>query len=122
MDLKDWSDKFSAVLANPPKEGDILAAIDGQAVLVVEVSEGSPPFIYGKAYVPELPDIEPKWYLQNEGYKSPYGWKVVLMPRARAELIQKIGLSGSFVKVKSLKIVKQSQTGKSLLAEVNEYE
>jgi len=121
MDLKEWSDKYKEVLENPPKEGDILRALDSDATLNIEITEGSPPFIYGKAYVPELVDMEPQWYLQNDDYKSPYGWKCVLMPRARADLIKKQGLSGSFVKVKSLKIIKPSQTGKSLLCEVHEY-
>jgi hypothetical protein len=120
-DLGDWSVKYQEVVNNPPKEGDILTALEGDAILIVEVAKNSPPFLYGKAFVPELPDIEPRWYLQNEGYKSPYGWKCILMPRARTELMQKCGLKGAFIKVKSLRVVKPSQTGKSLLCEVYEY-
>ncbi len=120
--LADWSKKYQSVLSIPPNTGDILITVDGSdAVLIVEKQDGKPPFIYGKAYVPEIPDIEPQWYLQSTDQKNKHGWKVILMANARTNLIKKIGLDGETVAVKSLRIVKQSQSGKSLLAEVAEY-
>jgi hypothetical protein len=119
--LADWSEKYQKVLDTPPDTGDILTPIEGNAILIVEAQEGKPPFIYGKAYVPEIPDVEPRWYLQSTDQRTQHGWKVILMAKARAGLIKRIGLSGGTVTVKSLRIVKQSQSGKSLLAEVAEY-
>lgn len=121
VSLADWSEKYQATINAPPVAGTILRPIEGDAVLIVETQEGKPPFIYGKAFVPEIPDITPGWYLQNDEHKSHHGWKCILMARARAELIKKVGLEGDTVKVKSLRIIKQSQSGKSLLAEVHEY-
>ena len=119
--LAEWSQQYKNIVDSPPINGAILKPIDGLAVLIVETQDGKPPFIYGKAFVPEIPDIDPGWYLQNDEHKSHHGWKVILMQRARAELIKKIGLDGDTVRVKSLRIIKQSQSGKSLLAEVHEY-
>ena len=121
VSLAEWSEKYKETVDSPPDSGAILKPIEGNAVLIVETQDSKPPFIYGKAFVPEIPDIAPGWYLQNDEYKSHHGWKVILMARARAELIKRVGLDGDTVKVKSLRIIKQSQSGKSLLAEVHEY-
>lgn len=119
--LAEWSEKYKQIIDSPPDNGAILRPIDGDVVLIVETQDGKPPFIYGKAFVPEIPDIKPRWYLQNDEHKSHNGWKCILMARARAELIKKIGLDGDTVRVKSLRVVKQSQSGKSLLCEVESY-
>jgi hypothetical protein len=121
VDLAEWSEKYQMAVNNPPDTGAILRPVDGDAILVVEAQEGKPPFIYGKCYVSEVPEVEPGWYLQSDENKSHHGWKCILMSRARASLIGSIGLTGDTVKVKSLKVVKQSQSGKSLLCEVHEY-
>lgn len=121
-EVQEWSDRYNEVVDNPPKEGDILMTLDGApAKLIVELKEGSPPFIYGRLYVSEIVGTEAKWCLHSESIDSFHGWKCVLMPRARAELIRKCGLSGDTVTVKSLKVVRQSQSGKSLLCEIEEY-
>jgi len=120
--LADWSAEYKAACECSPKAGDILKTLDGSpAVLIVESQEGKPPFIYGKAFVPEIPDIAAGWYLQSDEDKTRYGWKCILMARARADLIKKIGLSGETVVVKSLRVIKHSQSGKSLLCEVESY-
>ena len=121
-DLQNWSDQYNEVVNNPPKEGDVLTTLsDELAKLNVELVEGSPPFIYGRAYVPEIIGSEIKWCLQSENVESYHGWKCILMPRARGELIRKCGLKGDIVMVKSLRVVRLSQSGKSLLCEVEEY-
>jgi len=115
--LSNWRDKYLKVIANPPEEGTILKPLSGKAVLVVEVQDNRPPFIYGKAFVPEIPSIEPSWYLQDEEHRSHYGWKCILMAKARTKLIRNSNLSET-VEVDALRVVKQSQSGKSLLCEV----
>jgi hypothetical protein len=121
VDLAEWSSKYQNAISNPPDTDDILRPVDGDAILVVESQEGKPPFIYGKCYVSEVPDVEPGWYLQSDENKAHHGWKCILMSKARATLIANVGLSGETVKVKSLKVIKRSQSGKSLLCEVHEY-
>lgn len=121
-DVQKWSERYNEVIQNPPKEGDILSsASGGAAVLSVEINEGSPPFIYGRAYVPEVMSEDVKWCLQEEGVSSYHGWKCILMPRARTDLLRKVGLDGDTVSVKSLRVVRPSQSGKSLLCEVADY-
>ncbi len=121
-EIQEWSDRYNEVTDSPPKEGDILVTLDGSpAKLIVEITPDVPPFIYGRVYVPEIVGIELGWFLQNEENDSFHGWKCVLMPRARADLIKTCGLSGETVLVKSLRVIRPSQSGKSLLCEVAEY-
>ena len=119
----EWSKKYNEVIKNRPVDGSILVTTDGSlAKLTVEVVDGSAPFIYGRLYVPEIVGIELGWFLQGAEVETYHGWKCILMPRARADLIKKIGLSGDTVLVKSLRLVRESQSGKSFLCEVKDYE
>ncbi len=116
-----WIEEYEAVQKCPPKEGDILKPAEGKAVLVVELAEGSPPFIYGRVYVPETVGCVVGWFLQSSESQGFHGWKCILMPRARTELIRKFGVGAEVIEVAALKVVRLSQSGKSLLCEVHEY-
>jgi len=121
-DVNVWSERYNEVTNNPPKEGDILTTFSGSpAVLTVELNEGTPPFIYGRAYVPEIISDDVRWCLQEENVSSYHGWKCILMPRARTELLRHVKLDGETVEVQSLKIVRPSQSGKSLLCEIEAF-
>jgi len=117
----NWVEEYDATVKNPPKEGDILKPASGVAVLAVELTNGAPPFIYGRVYVPEIVGAELGWFLQSSESTGFHGWKCILMPRARTELIRKYGVQAEVLEVKSLKVVRPSQSGKSLLCEVHEY-
>ena len=116
-----WIEKYEAVQQCPPKEGDILKPADGKAILVVELAEGSPPFIYGRVYVPETVGCRVGWFLQSSESQGFHGWKCILMPRARTELIRKFGVGAEIIEIASLRVVRLSHSGKSLLCEVHEY-
>ena len=121
-DVNEWSEKYSEITNNPPKEGDVLTTFSGNpAVLVVELKEGTPPFIYGRAYVPEIISEDVRWCLQEENTNSYHGWKCILMPRARSKLLRKVKLDSDTVNVNSLRVVRPSQSGKSLLCEISEF-
>lgn len=121
-EASNWSAQYNETLEKPPEPGAILVTLDGSPVrLTVEIKDGSPPFIYGRMYVPEIVGIKLGWYLQNEKVDTFHGWKCILMPRARGDLIKKIGLDGDMVLVKSLRMIRKSQSGKSYLCEVHEY-
>ncbi len=119
--FETWSEEFETTQANPPKDGDILYPDEGKAILVVELTEGKPPFIYGRVFVPEIVGAKLGWFLQSSETQGFHGWKCILMPRARTELIRRYGISEEVIEVKSLKVVRLSQSGKSLLCEVHEY-
>ena len=120
----DWSKQYDELMQNPPKAGDILGSMDdSNALLVINTEAGSAPFIYGCAFVPEIVGSKLGWFLQSvdndvQGFR---GFKCILMPRARSELIRRLGLSNEIVEVKTLRVIKVSQSGKSLLCEVAEY-
>ncbi len=117
-----WNQEYDTFISNPPKAGDVLGSIDDSKVLlVIETKEGSPPFIYGCAFVPEIVGSKLGWYLQSVDSQGFHGFKCILMARARTELIRNLGLSSDIVEVESLRVVKSSQSGKSLLCEVAKY-
>lgn len=120
---REWSEQFNAMVENAPADGSIATTIDGSlAKLTVEITDGAAPFIYGRIYVPEIVGVELGWYLQGAETETYHGWKCILMPRARTELIKKKGLDGDTVLVKSLRLVRKSKSGKSYLCEVEAYE
>jgi hypothetical protein len=122
-DQKAWAQKFGETIKQTPAEGTILKPLesDANAILVVELHEGSPPFVYGRAYVPEIVGQELGWFLHSSKSTGFHGWKCILMPRARSELFQRHGLADEIIEVKSLLVVRQSNSKKSLLCEVHEY-
>ena len=128
-DQSKWAANFKETLENPPEIGAILTAYaDAPAKLTVELKQGASPFIFARAYVPDLLGVPLGWHIRSADDKSYHGWRSVLLPRARAEVIQKIGLGelnadgteGALV-IKSLKVVRYSNSGASILCEVHEY-
>lgn len=120
----EWLAKYNEALDTAPEAGAILASADGEPVkLVVELKEGQPPFIYGRAHVPEIVQEDVKWVLKDADAGGFYGWKTILLPRARADLLKlkKDEIVEGTVTVKSLRVIRQSQSGKSLLCEVCTY-
>jgi hypothetical protein len=122
-DPRAWAQKFGETIKQTPAEGTILKPLesDANAILVVELHEGSPPFVFGRAYVPEIVGQELGWFLHSSHSTGFHGWKCILMPRARSELFQRHGLESEIIEVKSLRVVRQSNSKKSLLCEVHEY-
>ncbi len=115
---QNWQEQYDAMLENPPKAGDILTTQEGRVVLSVILNEGKPPFIFGTVNVPEIVGAKVGWFLQSENDETFHGWKCIIMPRARTELSKKFGLKNEKMFVKSLRVIRLSQTGQSLLCEV----
>lgn len=120
--MKEWSQEYDQCIANPPKDGDILTTLeaDSKVLLAVELKAGAAPFIYARAYVPEIVGQALGWFLASDS-QTFHGWKCILLPRARTELIRKFGLQKETMEVESLRVIRPSQSGKSLLCEVHEY-
>ncbi len=118
----EWAEEYDELMRNPPKAGDILRSIDdSKVVLSVSINKGSPPFIYGCAFVPEVVGSKLGWFLQSVDGESFHGFKCILMPRARADLVRRVGLSSEVVEVTSLRVIRESQSKKSLLCEIEKF-
>lgn len=128
-DQEKWAENYKQVSENPPEVGTVLTTLSGEPVkLTAELKKGSPPFIFGRALVPDLFGEELGWYLRDADDRSYHGWRAVLLPRARVALIQKLGLgelnsdgSESVILVKSLRLIRYSNSKNSMLCEVHEY-
>lgn len=120
----EWVEEYRKVQACPPiDEGTILTTQDGESIrLEVELEEGKPPFIFGRVHVPSKVGSILGWFMQGFNNKETFGLKCILMPKARDSLIAKKGLTAKQIAVKSLKVIRASQTNQSILCEVHEYE
>jgi len=122
MSVEQWAVEYQQYTDNPPDEGAILECYGGEdARLDLELVEGKPPFLYGRAYVPQIVGMELGWFLQPFDSDSAHGWKCILLPKAREEVLRMLGILEKRLRVKSLKIVRYSRTGASILCEVHEY-
>ena len=122
MNTSEWSDQYQAHLDNPPEAGTVLQTLTNEpARLDIEIQDGKPPFLYGRAFVPCIVGEPVGWYLQPMGTKQAHGWKCILLPKAREECLRRCGLKESTIPVKSLRIIRKSKSGSSLLCEVAEY-
>lgn len=128
-DQSKWATQYKETLENPPEIGAILTAFDDVAAkLTAELKEGAPPFIFARAYVPDLLGVALGWHIRAIDDKSYHGWRCVLLARARADVIKKIGLgelngdgTEGTLKIKSLRVIRYSNSGNSILCEVHEY-
>ncbi len=117
-------EQYQEVVSNPPKAGDILSTINGVPVLLtVQTEDNKPPFVYGRAYVNEILGTSLGWYVRGSDDDKNIGWKCVLMTKARREVVKRCGadLATGFVTVKSLRVVRPSESGRALLCEVAEF-
>jgi hypothetical protein len=106
-----WERSYQEVLKAPPT-GLLIARDGGPVKINVELVEGKPPFVYGYAYVHNVVGEEPAWYLQGENHVQGHGWKAILLPRAREKHMAHPET------LYSLRVVRVSQSGRSLLMEL----
>lgn len=121
MSVLEWSDAYQRLIDNPPIAGQILAAVGEEARLDVELTQGKPPFIYGRAYVPSIVGSELGWFLQPLSCSNAHGLKCILLPKAREELLRKKGITKPVLGVKSLRVIRWSESRNSILCEVAEF-
>lgn len=119
--VTQWAERYEELFGNPPTNETILQAKNGYAKITISLRDGKEPFVYGLAYVPFVVGSELDWFLVDEDDPSYCGIKCILMPRARKEIIARFGLVEGYARVKALRVVSKSQSGKSLLCEVAEF-
>lgn len=121
--MTSWEEQYDDAISNIPVEGALLVAQDDQRIkLTVVCEEGKPPFVFTQANVSEIVGETPAWYCQGEHDDKFYGLMCIIMPRARKDIAKKFGFSNPEIFVKSLRVIRQSKSGKSLLCEVHKYE
>lgn len=130
MTEDEWRQAYQEVLDNTPQRGDVLRAADymekpdeanpnrGKVALNIDCTNGSNPFVYARLYIGGTP---PDWYLYGPENTSFYGWKVVLHPKSRDEVVRRFGVMSNTVFVRGLTIVSHAVSGKSLIAQVSEW-
>lgn len=118
-----WKQNYQTTTENPPAVNAILKGYGNElARLTLELAEGKPPFIYGRAHVPAIVgQAIDGWVLQHLDTKSNFGWKCVLLPKAREEVLRRFPNMPSIIPVKALRVVRYSRTGNSILCEVAEW-
>lgn len=122
MSTEKWAVEYQKHTDNPPPAGTILKCYGNEdARLDLELVAGKPPFLYGRVYVPQIVGTELGWFLQPFDSDAAYGWKCILLPKAREEAIRRLGITEKRLRVKALKIVRYSRTGNSILCEVSEW-
>ncbi len=130
---EEWAEEYELMLRNPPKEGDFLWALDyrakpdennpdaGRIKLEINLESGQAPFIFARAYIPNIVGRRPNWYVYGMTDNSNHGWKVILHPKSRDEALLKFGVKSKFIFCRCLVVVRKSLTGNSLVAEVTEW-
>jgi hypothetical protein len=116
--------KYRDAVSQPPAKGYVLKTLDDSPVVLhVQLEDGKPPFIYGRAFLSEILDSTLGWYARGLDDDKVVGWKCVLMTQARRAVVQRCGdqLAEGKLTVKSLKVVRPSESGRALLCEVNEF-
>jgi hypothetical protein len=106
-----WESDYKAVLRTPP-EGLLTTRCGEEVKINVDLVEGKAPFVYAVAYVHNVVGEEPAWYLQAVDHNEGHGWKAIILPRSRQEYM------ADPQPIYSLRVVRVSQSGKSLLVEL----
>lgn len=123
LSADDWADEFNTLLQNPPEDDDFLKAPDGEQIkLHITLSSGSPPFIYTFAYLPKIVGCRLQWFAQGMSNKVNSGIKLILLPNSRDDVIRKFGIpKDRIVAARTIRVVRKSTSGQSLLGEVVEW-
>jgi len=120
MTIGEWRKAYDEIRENPPIE-NFVRAESGPIRLEVELHPGNPPFIFTRLYIRNIVGVEPAWFAQGKDQTNSFGWKVVLLPKSRDDVIKKYGVKHNVIFVKTLRILKMSASKRSLLAEVCEF-
>lgn len=120
MTVGEWRRKYDEVSKNPPVDRFIQAE-EGQIRLEMELHPGKPPFIFTRVYILNIVGIEPAWYAQGADNTNSFGWKVILLPKSRDEALKRLGVTRNVVFVKTIRVIKMSESQRSLLGEIVEW-
>jgi hypothetical protein len=133
LSIDDWKREFDEIQKNPPAPEDVILAEDykegpteqephkGRIKLDIDLQVGRPPFIFARIFIPLTVGKRPAWYAQGLNNKVNYGWKAILHQRSRDQVIHKFGVTQSFITVKKLRVIRRSETGQSLVVEIEEW-
>jgi len=118
MDVEEWKIAYAKALETPPSPGTEISGKDGEAKLYLDVKAGKEPFIYGFMFLNNVVGEEPLWYARSVTDDAKNGWKLILLPQAKAKMIRERGLNWTTCGVLAIRIVREAKGGKSLLCDV----
>lgn len=118
LTIDEWRAAYRELANTAPVER-FLVTSDGSPIRVdINCVEGKPPFMYTKAFIPNIVGGTLDWYAQREGDEDIIGWKVILLPKARDEAMRHFDITQPYGLVTKIRIVRMAESGKSLLGEV----
>lgn len=120
LTVSEWRRAYDQVAQNPPI-GKMITAEEGPIRLEIELNPGQPPFIYSRAYIRNVVGEIPDWFAQGAKQTNSFGWKLVLLNKSRDEVIRKLGVSKNVIFVKTIHVMKMSDSRRALLGEVVEW-
>lgn len=120
LSIEEWRREFQLISETLPQDGDFLFAKGGQPVqLRLTLSRGRPPFIHTRAYVTCVVGEMPMWHVVGpDDPRRMHGLRVILASNSRNDVIRRFGISCKDIQVKGLRVLRQSETGQSIIAEV----
>ena len=122
MQIPEWQAEFNRQRKFPPKAGDILRGPDlGLLKVEIQLSPGKDPFLLARAFSPNTVGCDPAWVCRSPEDNLRQGLLCILLPTSRKEVIRRFGMANLSVAVKSLIIIRESYTEKSLIVEVSEW-
>jgi hypothetical protein len=91
--VAEWRKAYQILFKSPIESGTVLTTANGDpAKLTIQFSNGSQPFIFGKAYIPDTVGETLGRFLQSIKEPVRFGLKVILLPKSRGEVIARFGL------------------------------
>ena len=120
MDIEEWKEAYQKALVTPPPAGSEISGRDGEVRLYLDVKPGKEPFIYGFMFLNNIVGEEPRWYARSVNDETKKGWKLILLPQPKTEMIRAKGLGWERCSVLAIRIVREAKGGKSFLCDVVE--
>lgn len=121
LTIEEWRQEYTRLSANAPLD-TVLETDDGSPIRVeIELQLAKPPFLFTRAYIPNIVGARLGWFAQKKGDVNSHGWKLVLLPKSRDEAVKRYGIARNTIYVQRIKVIKMSGTQRSLLGEITEW-
>lgn len=117
-----WLDEYEEFMKQDPPHGLLISTYEGEPVRInCELKPGSMPFLSAKIYVPKMTCSPIAWFAHGLSSRADFGWRAVLVPQAREEVIRKHIIRDNIAPVGALKVHGKSASGKCILVSIAQW-